>query len=95
MQVQALVPETAVERLDIRIVRRPAGSTEHQGYFMLIRSQVRQPPGKFTSLDTVDAFRCTPVTSYGLQSLHDLGPAPIPESGCGLPGTRVYTRRSP
>ena len=52
MQVQTLVPKTAGKRLDIGIVRRLAGSTEHQGYFVLPHPQVR-----VTSLVTVDPSR--------------------------------------
>ena len=82
MQVEALVPETAVERLDIRIVGRPAGPTEHQGHLVLIRPQVRQPTGKFTSLVTVNPFRNTSAASNLFQYLHDLGRT-HPESGGG------------
>ena len=82
MQVQALVPETAVERLDIRIVGRPAGPTEHQGDRVLVHPQVCQPTGKFTALVTVNPFRNTSAASNLFQYLHDLGRT-HPECGGG------------
>ena len=59
MQVEALVPETAVERFDIGIVCRLARSTEHQGHLVLVHPQVRQPPGKLAAVVHMEAYGMT------------------------------------
>ena len=50
VQVQVCVPKRTMERLDIGIVGRLAGPTEHQGDLMLIRLQVSSLLGMYQVL---------------------------------------------
>ena len=97
MQIQARVPKTAGKRLDSGIVRRPAGSAEPQGYFVLVHPQVHQPPGKLAFVVAVHPFWSTSSTLDLFQYLHALARA-HPEchgSRQTLAGIHVHDRKHP